>query len=63
MISAGVFGSFGGFILFFLGALLSWRKVALICVSVPVVVIIAMIFVSLFLYKTKNNLIRQKRAQ
>lgn len=44
--STGIFGSIGLFTLFFLGAFLSWRKVALICVMVPISVLIAMLFVS-----------------
>lgn len=45
--SAGLFGSFGLFALFVLGAFLSWRKVALMCVFVPICILFTTLFVSL----------------
>lgn len=44
MATAGIFSSIGYFLVFTLGMFLSWRKVALVCVSVPVCIFITTFF-------------------
>lgn len=44
METAGIFASMGSFLVFTLGMFLSWRKVALICVFVPICIFIAIFF-------------------
>lgn len=44
MATAGIFASMGSFLVFTLGMFLSWRKVALISVSVPICIFIAIFF-------------------
>lgn len=53
--STGIFGSFGLIALFLLGAFFSWRKVALICVVLPILVLINLIFVSFTFYNTQEG--------
>lgn len=44
MATAGIFSSIGYFMVFTLGMFLSWRTVALVCVSVPVCILITTFF-------------------
>lgn len=44
MATAGIFSSLGYFLVYTLGMFLSWRKVAMICISLPICIFIAIFF-------------------
>lgn len=54
--TAGTFASIGYFALFVLGAFLSWRTVAMICIVVPICMFSAMIFVRIYCVSLKIDL-------
>lgn len=47
MACAGISATSGIFMVYLLGAIMSWRRVALICAFIPVATMIAILFVSL----------------
>lgn len=49
----------GGFVVFFLNTVLPWRTVGLICLCVPILTVIALIFVP----ETPHWLISKKRIE